>query len=284
MCIFCGGQCGGIGDFFISIGLPLLGLYLLRMKNAWAKIKGKISRRDSSSVEGLPDKASKCSCGGESLRDCREISTPSLGPKNLELLEVKSHRKEPEEISNGIDELNGKIKLPNAGEQKRVRGWLLLLCLTLTIFIPALRLYEANSSWVMIRYTKDDINLLLFVIAFIAIMLFSAIFSFYAGLSLWSVKQTAIKTAKLALIIQLFPIMIVIIRPFMIFPLEGNEKILLNTIKTQIPSLLHFTVWYLYLIMSRRVVNTYSKIDTTQVMVRQLPAKLPATPNLPKAV
>ncbi len=27
MCIFCGGQCGGMGDMLISLGLPLLALY-----------------------------------------------------------------------------------------------------------------------------------------------------------------------------------------------------------------------------------------------------------------
>jgi hypothetical protein len=45
MCIFCGGQCGGLGEFLISIGLPFLVLYFSRIKNSLLKIKDGIMRR-----------------------------------------------------------------------------------------------------------------------------------------------------------------------------------------------------------------------------------------------
>jgi len=72
MCIFCGGQCGGLGEFLISLGLPLLALYLWRIKNALAKIKNKNLPRDLAGA-GL-DEPITCKCCGEALRDCREIS------------------------------------------------------------------------------------------------------------------------------------------------------------------------------------------------------------------
>jgi len=48
MCMFCGGQCGGVGEFLISLGLPFLALYLARIKGAVIKIKKKFSPGGSS--------------------------------------------------------------------------------------------------------------------------------------------------------------------------------------------------------------------------------------------
>ncbi len=45
MCIFCGGQCGGMGDMLISLGLPLLALYFFRMKGFLLRVKDKILGR-----------------------------------------------------------------------------------------------------------------------------------------------------------------------------------------------------------------------------------------------
>jgi len=40
MFMFCGGQCGGIGDFLVA-GLTLMGIYLLKIKHSISKIKDK---------------------------------------------------------------------------------------------------------------------------------------------------------------------------------------------------------------------------------------------------
>ncbi len=40
MCIFCGGQCGGIGDFLV-VGLSLVGIYLLKIKHLISRAKDK---------------------------------------------------------------------------------------------------------------------------------------------------------------------------------------------------------------------------------------------------
>ncbi len=45
MCIFCGGQCGGMGDMLISLGLPLLALYFFRMKGFLLRVKDKVLGR-----------------------------------------------------------------------------------------------------------------------------------------------------------------------------------------------------------------------------------------------
>ncbi len=45
VCILCGGQCGGLGDFLISLGLPFLALYFSRIKQVLRKIKIKYGQQ-----------------------------------------------------------------------------------------------------------------------------------------------------------------------------------------------------------------------------------------------
>ena len=251
MCIFCGGQGGGIGEFLISLGLPFLALYFSKIKNSLVKIKNKIIQRDSG-AEKILDEANNCRCCGEPLRDCREIFTQSIDPENLELLELKSQDNGPAEISIETPKLNNKIKIERKEELKGVRGWLLLLCLILTIFIPTSYLYEANCILDLFNSTRNKILLLLFKqslifnIVFFVSMVFLAIFSFYAGLKLWEVRQKAVRTAKVFLISQLsLTFIIVVSQPFMTSPLGGNENIFGDMMKRLIPSLFHFSLWYL---------------------------------------
>ncbi|MGO9580815.1 MAG: hypothetical protein ACLP2P_15565 [Desulfobaccales bacterium] len=280
MCIFCGGQCGGLGEFLISLGLPLLALYLWRIKKALAKIKNKILRRDLQGA--VLDEPITCKCCGEALRDCREIASRSIDCENLELLELKSQDNESAEISISTDttKLNNKTILDNKTAPEGVKGWLLLLCLNLTIFIPTTYLYQLNCILDLYNLTQNRIfllmfkNLLVFNIATGATMLFLAIFSFYAGLKLWNIKSRAVKTAKAFLIVQLFLIVtITTIRPFMTFSLEPKGTIF-SVLLSLIPSLLQFGVWYLYLSTSSRVYHTYRRTDEKRLSIMPPPTKL----------
>ena len=92
----------------------------------------------------------------------------------------------------------------------------------------------------------------------IATMLFLAIFSFYAGLTLWHVKSRAVKTAKVFLLTQFLLILVItIIRPIMTSTLDAGGKIFSAILISLIPSLFQFGLWYLYLAKSSRVLNTY---------------------------
>ena len=239
MCVFCGGQCGGMGEFLISMGLPFLVLFFFKMKNSLAKIKNKIVHRGSSTEE----KTDKCSCCGEQLSECKALSIPSIDPNTIELLELKPQAKR--------------------GPQG-VKGWLLFLCLNLTIIIPFSFLYQTNCALKIFYLPGMQLSQLIFKqsllynIMSIAVMIFLAIMSFYAGLSLWGLKKKAIKITKMFLITQLSLMVIIIaMRPFMAFSLGGNANSIGDIIKGLIPFLSYFSVWYLYLSYSRRVQNTY---------------------------
>ena len=281
MCVFCGGQCGGMGEFLISLGLPFLVLYFSRIKNALAKIKNKILHRDLAGT-GL-DEPIKCKCCGEALRDCRELSSQSIDCGSLELLEPKSQDNGSAEISFSREttKLNNQIKLAIGTAPEGVKGWLLLLCLNFTIFIPASYLYQINCVLDLFNSTRNRILLLMFkaLLAYnvltIATMLFLAVLSFYAGLRLWNVKPRAVKISKAFLIIQLFlTFIITIIRPFMTFSIEPEGTIYGAVLLSLIPSLLQFGFWYLYLSKSSRVYNTYKGTEEKRFGLTPPPTKL----------
>jgi hypothetical protein len=271
MCIFCGGQCGGVGEFLISLGLPFLVLYFSRMKKALIKLKNRIISRGSG-AERIQDNAIKCRCCGE---------WPPTGLKKFGTIGFRSRANKTIIISNAITEFNTRQALVEKAIPRGIKGWLLLLCLNLTIFIPASFIYEVNCIFDLFNSTKNKIllfmfkPLLLYNIIIVVSMVCLAIFSFYAGLRLWEVKPRAVKIAKTFLIMQLsLTSIIVIIGPFMTLPLGGNENILRDIMKRLIPSLLNFSLWYLYLRYSRRVFTTYSEAEIKCTNTRQLPAKL----------
>jgi hypothetical protein len=291
MCIFCGGQCGGIGEFLISIGLPFLGLYFLRVKTFLIKIINKIISRGSCAEE-IQDGAIK-------FGEDRKIRLQGTDLKQIGLLAFKSSAKRPAIFPIEKTILIRQDNLEK-GKPQGVKGWLLLLALTLSVIIPASYLYQLNVTLTLISSPTTRAFLLIcnelsiyFYIIFIVAMVFLAIFSFYAGLRLWELKHNAVKIAKTFLLTQLtLIVVIVIIRPVMTFPWGGNgsfgdiiRSITSFIINSITPSLNHFSltlgkkviyfplphislellsvlilIWYLYLNNSSRVRNTYSEI------------------------
>ena len=236
MCILCGGQCGGLGDFFISMGLPFLALFLYKLKNWFSRIRNRV----------LPHRLRPAAPGYEELSgtgDCRVQTVAAIAPKTLNLLEL-----EPQERRG----------------PRGVRGWLLFLCLNLTIIIPFLSLYQVNVALRIFYLPGAQIQIVIFKHALfyniitIVIMLFISIFSFFAGLKLWVEKPRAEKTAKIFLLTQL-SLVIIIIGIRLIVP--SSFDIYTSAFKTIITGLIssisYFIIWYLYLTYSRRVRNTY---------------------------
>ena len=96
-----------------------------------------------------------------------------------------------------------------------VRGWLLLFCLSLTIFSPLYTLYNLGvsyeaSSTLFNRY-PDLQNV--FILDLILSLGLTA-FSIYAGLALWNIKPGAVKTAKIYLLVFLGYVVIASFLPF----------------------------------------------------------------------
>ncbi len=254
MCIFCGGQCGGVGDFFISLGLPFIALYFFRVKRVFLKITNRFVPRGSVVLEKPPE-ANNCSCCGAPPGECRGPAAPAV---------VFREPAAPSLETLATLKLNDGAISSQRDREREVRGWLLFLCINLTLIIPFSCIYEASSALGMFFPGAGSIQVFLFRqslsyhLGVIAATTILAIFSFYAGLSLWQLKPKAVKTVKLFLITYLLLMMFLIaLRPFMVFSLGANPASFGDTIPRLIPFLCYFSVWYAYLSFSRRVRLTY---------------------------
>jgi len=267
MCIFCGGQCGGVGDFFISMGLPVAALYFFKVKRAFLRIANRFVPRGSA-VPAQPLQADTCSCCGAPAGECLGPAVPAVGfrgPAAPSLKTLATLKLDYEKIP------------PHQDREQEVGGWLLFLCINLTLIIPFSSIYEASSALGMYLPGASSLQLFIFRhspayhLGVIAATSFLAIFSFYAGLCLWQLKPNAVKTVKLFLISQLLlMVLLITLRPVMVFPLGASPGSFANTISRLIPFLSYFGVWYAYLSFSRRVHLTY------QILPAPSPAGQPA--------
>jgi Protein of unknown function (DUF2569) len=254
MCIFCGGQCGGVGDLLISLGLPFLAIYLLRLQVFLARMKRKILRQPSSGGE-IPGSAKTCEC-------CGELSPH--GPHRLMPIIPEVRLDQPFELSTTAIPKN---LAATKKEPEGVRGWLLLLCFNLVILIPAFSIYQADCIVNILFLPQYRILLSLWSrnyyhlnIAMIFIALFIAAYSFYSGWQLWSLKEGAVKTVKTFLIVQLSVTVLTLSLQKIVIPQSALAvSVSIHILGQCFTAILYFSVWYLYLMKSRRVQNTYGQ-------------------------
>jgi hypothetical protein len=146
-------------------------------------------------------------------------------------------------------------------ELRGVKGWLLLLCMLLTIFDPSIVLVNLFVISDSARASYDlhpEVFRLILISGILGITL--AVFSMYAGLSLWRLAPNAVTTARLYLIalaalsvlLSFLPSLLGVSRDSQGAVSEVN---LLNALLT----LVYVAVWYSYLGRSRRVRATYGR-------------------------
>ena len=138
-----------------------------------------------------------------------------------------------------------------------VTGWLLFLCVVLTILYPAFNLYHILTYTVplIIRYPGFPIFLLSRCVVWTAL----AVFSFLAGLMLWLVRPGAVRFARrwlwsyLIAHIAEFVLFIVIAKPrqFASVAPDGWYNVVVP--------IASFAFWYLYLEHSKLVRATYPR-------------------------
>ena len=139
-----------------------------------------------------------------------------------------------------------------------VRGWLLLLCLLLTVLDP---LVVLSSIFAQSQAARATLNLrpemlrYLIVQGVLAIAL--AVFSMYAGLSLWKITYNAVRVARYYLVAEAaFSFVPLFLSALLGVSDEGPGSFnpyLLNALLTTA----YASAWYAYLSRSRRVRNTY---------------------------
>jgi len=140
-----------------------------------------------------------------------------------------------------------------------VKGWLLLFCLSLTIFSPlytAYTLFVSYEEVSLLFKTYPVLEDLVTVDIYLSIGLM--IFSIYAGSILWNIKPRAVEITKIYLKVYLVYTIIASFLPFMAgLPSAANEAMIPVAIFGIIKSIIYYTVWFTFLQKSKRVKATY---------------------------
>jgi len=138
-----------------------------------------------------------------------------------------------------------------------VRGWLLLLCVILTVISPLVVLAGSarplHHVLVGGMTARQAVAILADVLARFAV----AGYGVYAGYRLWAIRPGAVATAKLYFALKLC---FAVVWPWLfleIVNVASNRIFLIGWIGGIIGAFILFVVWYFYLLKSRRVANTY---------------------------
>jgi len=143
-----------------------------------------------------------------------------------------------------------------------VRGWLLLLCINLTILDPFAMFFNLISATQLTKPHFDKLPQLLHLMVIgggfsIALMVFSV----YAGISLWKVLPNAVSIATKYLITVCFYSLFSFFLPSIVgLPEKAQEEFSANTAFNSLITILYISCWYVYLKRSKRVKATYKTI------------------------
>jgi hypothetical protein len=142
---------------------------------------------------------------------------------------------------------------------KGVRGWLLALCLMLTVVGPIISLgLMVNVYTEFAPYLAGSPGLLVAICASLLIAACSIVFGVYAGLGLWLIRPKAVNTAKNALLFGFAADIITATIEIASAQGASQSGSLLRQIEVSlVPSLIFFVLCYAYLNRSERVHATY---------------------------
>lgn len=150
--------------------------------------------------------------------------------------------------------------MENKNELTGVKGWLLLLCLNLTILDPLsmlIHLLVVSNLAKPYFHTHRNLFSLILINGIFNIALIS--YSIYAGISLWRVYRGAVGIAKKYFIFLFFYSLIALFFPYLFGVSENTlKKIGNNNILSTFLNMGYALIWYVYLSVSKRVKNTYS--------------------------
>ncbi len=144
---------------------------------------------------------------------------------------------------------------------KGIKGWLLLLCISLTILDPATMLLNlfimSNLAKPFFETHRNLFNLILANGIFTTGLM---VFSIYAGLSLWRLAVNAVVTAKRYFKAIFIYSGVTIFLPD-IFGVSDNlyKKFGGNNLLNSLITMCYAIIWYLYLTKSKRVRWTYNQ-------------------------
>lgn len=165
----------------------------------------------------------------------------------------------PQEPGNASPYFNPEQAAPPPPAYQGVGGWLLLLCLGLTVFSPLLTVAALATSFTASAAAFDRFpGLLVVVVVDTLLSVCLMAFSVYAGTGLWTIRPGAVAMAKRYLLFFLAYSAVAAVLPFLAgLPAKANNAMLASVFKDTGRAIIYFAVWYSYLGKSSRVQATY---------------------------
>lgn len=142
-----------------------------------------------------------------------------------------------------------------------VGGWLLFLCVVLTILNPLVTVARFATELAQSAQLMDTVDGLRTVFLVDGVLsTFVLVFSVYAGTGLWSRRRGAVRVAKMYLGVQLMYALGAGLLPLALMSTigeAGRTAMLGEYGKTAVRGLIFCVVWFMYLTSSKRVRDTY---------------------------
>jgi len=150
---------------------------------------------------------------------------------------------------------------PAASGAHGVGGWLLFFCISLTILRPVLFVASAFSQWSLYGSQIRAVPALLqcfiwesFATAFFAVV------GLIGGILIWAGRPNGRDIARRVLVLCMIGVVIANIISLLIL----GDQFATHAFSTVVGSVFHeaffFTVWWLYFLKSKRVLNTYGPL------------------------
>ncbi len=147
-------------------------------------------------------------------------------------------------------------------ERDDIRGWLLLLCISLIIITPGTALLSVAVTFLYRGAAHAAIpGLLITDTIESAIQVGLAGASAYAGYGLFTRRPGAVRFAKRFLVVMLFFPAVGMFLPLLLgLSPSGARAVLVGVIKAAIQNLAYFAIWFSYLCRSERVRVTFRTV------------------------
>jgi hypothetical protein len=136
-----------------------------------------------------------------------------------------------------------------------VKGWLLFLCVNLTVITPLWGLGFLGKEWAESKQYLDIVpNFKEALMIEFFVMAIFLLYSIYTGVQLWKIRPNAVKNAKQFFVINL--LLCLTLQPVMAQML-GVQFMNGDYLKSVFGGILNIAIWYPYLLKSKRVMATY---------------------------
>jgi hypothetical protein len=149
----------------------------------------------------------------------------------------------------------------DVSQYRGVGGWLLLLCVGLTIIGPLMRLSGIGSTLKALpRISAVMPSLVTLIYVENIFSLIITAFSVYAGYSLWAVKPNAVYKAKAFLVaLVIFAVFDLFLIYMTEIPATVTNEVITQGIFGLVQSVIYAGIWSAYLSQSKRVQATYGQ-------------------------